>query len=152
MNEQQKHKMAMREAARIRGEAHFAALDAERKIMSPKLIEMKYVSQANLCRPIKKHLDRNNPLFITYVALRVYLTSLGASITELSTDNDYSWEIQFLINGSDILYTASHNDYDGYHFATVKREGHDTGATFARFADLIQAIMQTKESLTAPKH
>ena len=139
---------SINEAAKARSEAHFTALDEERKLMSPKLIEMHYARQAEKHTPIKNRLDRNNDLFVTYVAARVYLTSLGTNITKLSTDNDFNWVMEFTINGSDTLYRVDHDDHEGYHF------GPANGQKFrhARFADLIQAIMQTKESLTAQKH
>ena len=134
---------SINEAARARSEAHFAALNEERKLMSPKLIEMQYSRIADLYQPIKCRLDRNSDLFVTYVAARVYLTSLGTTITKLSTDNEFDWEMEFTINGSGDIHRVSHNDYDGYRF---------NGVSYARFADLIQAIMQTKELLTAQKH
>ena len=139
---------SINEAARARSEAHFAALNEELKRMSPKLIEMQYSRIADLYQPIKCRLDRNSDLFVTYVAARVYLTSLGTSITKLTTDNEFTWVMEFTINGSDTLYLVDHDDHEGYHF------GPANGQKFrhARFADLIQAIMQTKESLTAQKH
>ena len=134
----------------LKSNKHFKALNDERKIMSPKLIELHYSRQADLIQPIRNHLDRNSDLFITYVALRVYLISLGTRIIDLSTDNQHCWRIEFEINGAEGTYEISHDVCDGYRFKEqyVKAKGQ----MFAKFSHLIQAIMQTKELFTAQQH